>query len=98
MTKKIYGLYTKIKNNIGKYIDLAKTLRSDKRVPKISKILLGLAVGYFFLPIDLIPDFIPLIGHLDDAIIIPTLIFIAFMLIPKEVFYEHYKEIFASKF
>jgi len=60
-----------IKNNIKKYINLAKALKNDKRTPKISKIFLASAIGYFFIPIDIIPDFIPVLGHLDDVIIIP---------------------------
>jgi uncharacterized membrane protein YkvA (DUF1232 family) len=79
-----------------KNISLAKKLKDDKRVPKSSKILLALAVGYFLLPIDLIPDFIPVIGHLDDVIIVPTLIFIAIKLIPKEVFDENYRQVFVN--
>ena len=90
-------LFTRIKNNTKKYIALAKQLRNDERVPKISKYLLIAAVVYFFLPIDLIPDFIPVIGQLDDMIIVPSLLFLAIMLIPREVFYENYNEIFGEK-
>jgi uncharacterized membrane protein YkvA (DUF1232 family) len=58
------------------------------RTPKLSKWLLGFAVGYALLPFDLIPDFIPVIGYLDDAIILPGLIFIAWKITPKEILEE----------
>ena len=86
--------FNKIKKNIKNYINLAKRLKNDKRIPTISKILLGLAVVYFFSPIDIIPDFIPVIGYLDDVLIVPLLVFLAVRFIPKEIFSEHYEKIF----
>ncbi|MCC7431167.1 DUF1232 domain-containing protein [bacterium] len=57
----------------------------DERTPFFARILLWIAMGYVLLPFDLIPDFIPLIGHLDDAVIVPLLIFLALKLIPEKV-------------
>jgi uncharacterized membrane protein YkvA (DUF1232 family) len=48
---------------------LLKRLLADPRVPRRRKAILVLLVGYLLLPVDLVPDFVPLVGQLDDAIV-----------------------------
>ena len=57
----------------------------DPRVPGIAKLLIALVAAYAFSPIDLIPDFIPLVGYLDDLILLPLAIALTIKMIPKEV-------------
>jgi uncharacterized membrane protein YkvA (DUF1232 family) len=60
----------------------------DARVPILAKIIIGLVVAYALSPIDLIPDFIPVIGYLDDLLLLPVGIWLAIRLIPQEVWQE----------
>jgi uncharacterized membrane protein YkvA (DUF1232 family) len=57
----------------------------DPRTPWTARALVLLVVGYALSPIDLIPDFIPVLGYLDDLIIVPAGIALALRLIPAEV-------------
>ena len=54
----------------------------------MAKFLLWLAIGYVLLPFDLIPDFIPVLGQLDDALIVPGLVYLALKMIPQDVVVE----------
>lgn len=60
----------------------------DPRVPWYAKVLASCVVAYAFSPIDLIPDFIPIIGYLDDLLIVPLGIFLVLKMIPKPVIEE----------
>ncbi|MBI0579177.1 DUF1232 domain-containing protein [Neobacillus cucumis] len=57
----------------------------DKRVPWYAKTFTAGVVAYAFSPIDLIPDFIPILGYLDDIIIVPLGIMLALKMIPINV-------------
>jgi uncharacterized membrane protein YkvA (DUF1232 family) len=60
----------------------------DPRVPWYAKLFAALVVAYAFSPIDLIPDFIPVLGYLDDLIIVPLGIALALRMIPAAVIEE----------
>ncbi len=57
----------------------------DPRTPWYAKAFAALVVAYALSPVDLIPDFIPVLGYLDDLVIVPAGIFVALRLIPPEV-------------
>lgn len=57
----------------------------DRETPLFAKIMAAVTVAYALSPIDLIPDFIPVLGYLDDVLLLPALIALAIKLIPKEV-------------
>ncbi len=57
----------------------------DPRVPRLVRWWVILVVGYAFSPIDLIPDPIPVLGYLDDLVLVPAGIALALALIPPEV-------------
>ena len=60
----------------------------DPRTPWYAKALILFVVAYSFSPIDLIPDFIPVLGYLDDLVITPGGIWLAIRVIPSEVMVE----------
>ena len=60
----------------------------DPRTPWYAKVFTAIVVGYAFSPIDLIPDPIPVLGYLDDLVLIPLGVFLALKMIPTEVMVE----------
>jgi uncharacterized membrane protein YkvA (DUF1232 family) len=87
--KKLRRLLQKFKRELQLY----RSILGDPRTPKLTKILLGCAVGYALSPVDFIPDFIPVVGHLDDAIIISILVWLALKSIPRSLLEEHRRTI-----
>lgn len=66
------------------------------RTPRLSKILLGAAIGYFLSPVDLIPDFVPVLGQLDDVLIVPGLVLVALKFVPRNVVEECCQQVNSS--
>ena len=60
----------------------------DTRTPAVAKVVAGVTAAYALSPIDLIPDFIPVLGYLDDLLIVPAGIWLALRLIPPELMAE----------
>jgi len=70
-------------------VNVYRSIMTDPRCPRLARLLLGAALAYALSPFDLIPDFIPVIGHLDDVLILPLLVWLAVRIIPKELIAEH---------
>lgn len=81
MLEKLKALSKHLKNEFAVY----RLVLKHPDTPWIAKIFLGLAVGYLLLPFDLIPDFIPVLGQLDDVVIIPILVYAALLFIPPKI-------------
>ena len=63
----------------------------DKETPIIAKLFAGITVAYALSPVDLIPDFIPVFGYLDDVILLPMLVALTVKFVPKDVLEKNRK-------
>jgi uncharacterized membrane protein YkvA (DUF1232 family) len=61
----------------------------DARTPWYAKLIVGMVLAYALSPIDFIPDFIPVLGYLDDLILVPAGIWLAIRVIPPDILAEH---------
>jgi len=64
----------------------------DPRVPWYAKLVAGAVAAYALSPIDLIPDFIPVLGYVDDLVIVPAGLFLTVRLIPPDLMVEFRRE------
>ena len=78
-----YSIHT-----INKKIKMIYSAYKNPRVGFFAKFMIILTIFYALSPIDLIPDFIPVLGYLDDLVILPFMIYICFKLIPDDIEYE----------
>jgi uncharacterized membrane protein YkvA (DUF1232 family) len=76
------SLLNKIAAQLKHEFEVYRLVLKHPDTPILAKIFLGLAVGYVLMPFDLIPDFIPVIGQLDDLVVVPLLVYVALKMIP----------------
>ena len=81
MIKKLKSFSKQLNQELAVY----RLVFKHPKTPWLAKLFLGLAIAYLLLPFDLIPDFIPVLGQLDDVVIIPILVYIALLFIPKTI-------------
>ncbi len=79
------GRLAEAQRSLKREFDFYRRVAKHPNTPRTSKLLLSLAIGYALLPFDLIPDFIPVLGQLDDALIVPGLVLLALKMVPQEV-------------
>ncbi len=80
-----------LKQRVGQLKTETYTLYLAYRDPRVAwyvKVFMVIIIAYALSPIDLIPDFIPILGYVDDLIIVPAGVFLALKMIPKEVVEE----------
>jgi len=73
-------------------LQIYRRILKDPRTPKLSRALLGCAALYAIAPFDLVPDFIPIIGQVDDAFVISTFVTLGLALLPEGLVIEHRHE------
>ena len=81
MFERLKSLARRVKQELALY----RLIAQHPDTPRLAKICFGLAIGYLLLPFDLIPDFIPILGQLDDMVIIPLFIYVALKLTPTSI-------------
>ena len=85
------GIISKLKwvsARIRREMQYFRAVAAHPRTPWVAKWCLLAAIAYAAIPFDLIPDFIPVVGQLDDLVIIPALVALGIMMIPADVLEE----------
>ena len=101
----LHSIYYEFEFGVELYMELkarAKKLKTDipalflaikdNDTPILAKVFAGITVAYALSPVDLVPDFIPVLGYLDDIILLPMLVAITIKFIPQNVLERNRKE------
>lgn len=90
------GRLRRVARNLACEVRVGRLVLRDPRTPWSARLFLGCGVAYALSPVDLIPDFIPVLGHLDDAVIVPLLFVLGLALVPAEVIDQHRQAVSAD--
>jgi uncharacterized membrane protein YkvA (DUF1232 family) len=85
-----------VAHDLTREVAFCRAVYVDPHTPWWVRALLWLALAYAALPFDLIPDFVPIIGQLDDLLIVPGLVLLALRFVPREVYEQHRRRFFPS--
>ena len=88
MTSGLFDTLRGLARRVKARVDFCRLVMTHPRTPRRARWLLGLAMGYAASPVDLIPDFIPVLGYLDDIVIVGGLVMLALRMIPPDVLRE----------
>ena len=99
MLKILYFIitFTRMPRLAWNLIRLIWKLILDRRISIFPKLIIPAVLIYFLSPIDLVPDILPVLGHLDDILIILPALIAFFLMIPKNIISEHTQNIKSSK-
>lgn len=75
---------------------LYRQVLAHERTPRIARVCLAAAIAYAVSPVDLIPDWIPALGYLDDLIVVPGLVWLGLRFVPDHVIAECRRRIAAD--
>lgn len=90
--RKIFNDWLKKSRELNSNVYALYRAMNDPRVPLLAKFLTMLVVAYIISPVDLIPDFIPVLGLLDEIVLVPVFLSLIMHLIPAEIIMEYNSE------
>ncbi len=79
---------SELRRSLRRELRYYRLVLAHERTPRLARILIGAAIAYAITPIDLIPDWIPVIGHFDDLLMVAVLAWLGIRLVPTEVVCE----------
>ncbi len=84
----VKGTLRQVRDGLARELRVYRLILKHERTPRVTRWLLGAALAYALSPVDLIPDWVPLLGHVDDVVIVPALVWLSLRFVPADVIAE----------